>query len=173
MITVLQQTIDKVQSLKNTSSDIADSIKNLTDELNSIKIMISPVNINASGNASTKISVMGAMTQCSFGIMPGSYMSIRVTTLTSSMPSSNITDSKIGVNILPFGGCSSPTNPTMNPFVFPWVCIPTLTPFIPTNPTMLLEEAPVTTSNSKAMCSFAAGGVVSFTTPGQFNAKTS
>lgn len=173
MIAALQQAIDKVQSLKNTSSDIADSIKNLANELNGIKIIISPVNINASGNASKMLSVMGAMTQCSFGIMPSSYMSTRVTTLTSSMPSSNITDSKIGVNILPFGGCSSPTNPTMNPYVFPWVCIPTLTPFIPTNPTMLLEKAPVTTSDSKSMCTFAAGGVVSFTTPGQFNAKTS
>ncbi|MDE5039665.1 DUF4280 domain-containing protein, partial [Francisella tularensis subsp. holarctica] len=63
--------------------------------------------------------------------------------------------------------------PTLNPFSLPWVCIPNSSAFIPTNPTTLLENAPITTINRKAMCMFAPGGIVDFISSGQLHVKTS
>lgn len=171
MLNDLNSAIDKVQNLQSQSSDLADKLSQLANELNNIKTVLSPTQVNASSAASQLTSVMGGMLMCSFAVSPGSYLSIRATTLTSSLPSSNISDSKIGVNIIPFAGCTNPANPAKIPFVFPWPCIPMLNPFTPTSPTTMLEKMPITTVNSKAMCTFAAGGIVSFTSPGQFNSK--
>ncbi|AXA32996.1 type VI secretion system PAAR-like protein IglG [Francisella adeliensis] len=171
MLDDLKNAIENTKKLQSQSSDLANKINDLATELNNIKTIVSPVSVSAGGAASQVTSVMGGMLMCSFGIAPSSYLSIRATTLTSSLPSSNISDSKIGVNILPFGACTNPANPAKIPFVFPWPCIPTLTPFIPTSPTTMLEKMPITTMNSKAMCTFAAGGMVNFISPGQFNAK--
>ncbi|MFC4892155.1 type VI secretion system PAAR-like protein IglG [Pseudofrancisella aestuarii] len=170
---LLENSLQKLSELQQDWGSSKDSIDNLISELNSIKSFLSPTKLNISSSASTLTPSMTAMIKCSFSIAPGTYLSIRVKTLAGSLPSSNITDSKLGVNVLPFAGCTNPANPTMNPFVFPWVCIPMLTPFIPTNPTTLLENAPITTINSKAMCTFAPGGIVSFINSGQINAKTS
>ncbi|AIT09610.1 hypothetical protein LO80_06295 [Candidatus Francisella endociliophora] len=172
MLKELEQAIDQVKALKDQSSNIANSIETLSNELNNIKTILSPSSVNASNSASQLTSVLGATTLCSFGTGPGSYLSIRATVLTSMLPSSNITDSVIGVNVLPFPGCVNPSNPAKVPFVFPWPCVPLLTPFTPTSPTTILQGAPITTINSKAFCNFASGGVVSFINPGQFNAKT-
>jgi hypothetical protein len=172
MLDDLKSAIENTQKLQSQSSDLANKVSNLAAELNNIKTIISPVSLGSGGAASQVTSVMGGTLMCSFGIAPASYLSVRATTLTSSLPSSNISDSKIGVNVLPFGACTNPANPAKIPFVFPWPCMPALTPFIPTSPTTMLEKMPITTINSKAMCTFAAGGVVSFISPGQFNAKT-
>ena len=174
MLDDIKNTINSLEEMKNVVDNSSlNAIDNILSELNNIKIILSPTKLTISSNATNLTSVMSGTIKCSFSVAPGSYMSIRATMLTSNLPSSNITDSKLGVNILPFAGCTNPANPTMNPFVFPWVCIPLLTPFIPTNPTMLLQNAPITTINSKAICNFAAGGVVGFINSGQINVKTS
>ncbi|APC96462.1 type VI secretion system PAAR-like protein IglG [Francisella frigiditurris] len=170
---LLENSLQKLNGLQQNWGSIKGSVDSLISELNNIKSFLSPTKLNISSSASTLTPSMTAMIKCSFSLAPGTYLSIRVKTLAGNLPGSNITDSKLGVNILPFAGCSNPANPTMNPFMFPWVCIPNLTPFIPTNPTTLLENAPITTINSKAMCTFAPGGIVNFINGGQINAKTS
>lgn len=170
MIEEIDELAKRVENLRNSSS-IEDSLASLANELKNIRTNISPVSINASSNASAISATMGAMTVCSFGVAPSSYMSTRFKTLSGNMPSSNITDSNIGVNILPFVGCSNPANPTMSWWYFPWICIPALSPFIPTSPNIFIENIPITTIKSKAMCTFASGGVVSFAAPGQINVK--
>ncbi|MDE4992566.1 PAAR-like protein, partial [Francisella tularensis] len=75
--------------------------------------------------------------------------------------------------IIPFAGCTNPANPTMNPCSCPWVCIPNLSAIIPTNPTTLMENAPITTKKSKAMWMYAPGGIVYFISSGQKNVITS
>lgn len=186
MATTIDMSIKRLQTLmQNYNSNFQSSFSSRTDEcsvfindiiqqLNNLKSHIEPVNIKITNNASNLASVMGAQIQCSFGIGPGSYIGSRFLTNIGQMPSSNITDSKLGVNLLPFSGCSSPTNPFFKPpfIVPPLPCIPTITSFIPTNPTILLENSPVTTINSKGICTFAPGGVISFSNAGQNSTKT-
>ncbi|AHB98680.1 type VI secretion system PAAR-like protein IglG [Francisella orientalis] len=173
MLDIINDSLKRLETISNNDENIKGSISNLVSELNNIKILLSPTELNLSSSASTLTPSMTAQIKCSFSLAPGVYLSTRVKTLAGNLPASNITDSKLGANILPFAGCTNPANPTMNPFVFPWVCIPNLSPFIPTNPTTLLEGAPITTMNSKAMCTFAPGGIVNFISSGQINVKTS
>ena len=171
MLSTIDNSLKRLEQIKANDKSIKNSIGDLISELNNIKTLLSPTQLNISSNASTLVSSMGAQIKCSFSLAPGAYLSIRVKTLVGNLPASNITDSKLGTNILSFAGCVNPANPTMNPFSFPWVCIPNLSPFIPTNPTTLLENAPITTMNSKAMCIFAPGGIVNFISNGQINVK--
>ncbi|MBK2094608.1 type VI secretion system PAAR-like protein IglG [Francisella philomiragia] len=173
MLDIINDSLKRLEAISNNDEDIKDSISNLVSELNNIKTLLNPTKLNLSSSASTLIPSMTAQIKCSFSLAPGIYLSTRIKTLAGNLPASNITDSKLGANILPFAGCTNPANPTMNPFVFPWVCIPNLSPFIPTNPTTLLENAPINTMNSKAICTFAPGGIVNFINSGQINAKTS
>lgn len=173
MLDIINDSLKRLETAPNSDDSINNAISNLISELNNIKTLLSPTNLNLSGSASTLTPSMTAQIKCSFSLAPGVYLSTRIKTLAGNLPASNITDSKLGANILPFAGCTNPANPTMNPFVFPWVCIPNLTPFIPTNPTTLLEGAPINTMNNKAICTFAAGGMVNFISSGQINAKTS
>ncbi|API87161.1 MULTISPECIES: type VI secretion system PAAR-like protein IglG [Francisella] len=174
MLSTIDDSLKRLDEISQSNdSNMQSSIANLVSELNNIKTLLTPTKLNLSSSGSTLTPSMGAQIKCSFSLAPGAYFSIRMKTLAGSLPASNITDSKLGANILPFAGCSNPVNPTMNPFMFPWVCIPNLSPFIPTNPTTFFENAPITTTNSKAMCMFAPGGVVNFINSGQINAKTS
>lgn len=173
---------DKLNEIKNKieisskgSIKSNTSIKFINDkiqQIDNIKSHIAPVNINLSSNASKFAIVLGAQTQCSFGMGPSSYIGSRVKTMAGGKPGSNITDSKLGLNLLPFPGCSNPSNPFFKP---PWIvpplpCIPQVASFIPTSPTILLENIPVTTIDSKGICSFAPGGVISFINAGQSTA---
>lgn len=174
MLDALEQVINKIDSLKKDTSNKSKDLDNLSNELDKLKIIVTPVKLDISSNTSVFLSSLSGMIKCSFSVAPGTYLSVRATTLVGNMPSSNISDSKFMINIVPFGGCLNVTNPFFKPpfIVPPLPCIPTLSPFIPTQPTVLLENMPVTTEKSKAMCTFAPGGVVSFITPGQFNAQT-
>lgn len=149
------------------------NLNTLIKEINNIKALISPsITKTDSVSANMLSSVASALMKCSFSISPGTYISNKIKILTYNMPSSNIFDSKIGVNIIPFTGCTNPTSPLKNPFAMPWPCLPQLTPFIATNLTCLLDGFPITTKESKAMCTFAPGGVVSFLNSGQNIVKT-
>ncbi|MBK1641661.1 hypothetical protein CKO12_07180 [Chromatium okenii] len=117
----------------------------------------------------------GAMLQCSFGVAPSTFMVLPVNrTLTSNMPAANIMDHVPLVNILPFGMCSSPANPTVASataaalgVLTPMPCIPaTATPWVPGSPTVLLANMPALNETSKLICSY--GGVISVLLPGQF-----
>ena len=116
---------------------------------------------------------MGAALQCSFGMAPSSLVVLPTNKmLTSNMPAANIMDNKPMVNIMPFGMCSSPANPTVAAataaalgVLTPMPCNPVaVAPWAPGAPTTLVRGNPALTSGSMCMCAF--GGVISLTFPG-------
>ena len=116
----------------------------------------------------------GAMLQCSFGLAPGTLMVLPVNqVMTSYMPAANIMDNKPMVNILPFGMCTSPANPTVAAataaalgVLTPMPCIPvTPAPWAPGAPTVLLGNMPALDNTCKLMCTW--GGVIQIVNPGQ------
>jgi hypothetical protein len=120
---------------------------------------------------------MGAMMQCSFGAAPSSLVVLPVNkVLAENMPAANIMDNKPMVNILPFGVCNCPANPTVAAataaalgVLTPMPCIPaTAAPWTPGAPTVLVANMPALNNTSKCTCSW--GGVIQFTSPG--TAKT-
>jgi len=121
---------------------------------------------------------MGAMLQCSFGAAPATLMVLPSNRVLTGTPDANIMDSKPMVNILPFGMCSSPANPTVAAataaamgVLTPMPCIPnTPAPWIPGAPTVLLANMPTLNSTSKCMCMW--GGVIQIVNPGEFTVMT-
>ena len=118
----------------------------------------------------------GAMLQCSFGAAPSALMVLPANRVMSSMPVANIMDNKPMVNILPFGMCSSPSNPavaaataTPPPGVLkPQPCVPVIAaPWAPGSPTVLVGNLPALNQNCKLMCNW--GGIIQVTAPGQVN----
>jgi hypothetical protein len=117
---------------------------------------------------------MGAMLQCSFGVAPSTFMVLPVNRVLSSfVPAANIMDNKPMVNILPFGMCTSPANPTVAAataaalgVLTPMPCIPnTVAPWAPGAATVLLANMPALDDTSKLTCLW--GGMISVSMPGQ------
>ena len=117
---------------------------------------------------------MGAMMTCPFGAAPSTLVPTPKMIMTSNMVAANIMDHIPIVNIPPFGVCSSPANPTVAAataaalgVLTPMPCVPnTPAPWVPGAVTVLLDKSPALDDTSKLMCVW--GGVISFTTPGQF-----
>lgn len=116
----------------------------------------------------------GATLQCSFGAAPSTLMVLPANQcITSNMPAATIMDNKPMVNILPFGMCSSPANPTVASataaalgVLTPMPCVPVIpAPWVPGAPTVLLGNFPVLNNSSKLMCAYA--GVIQVVVPGQ------
>jgi hypothetical protein len=117
---------------------------------------------------------MGAMLQCSFGVAPSSLVVLpQNQTLTGALPAANIMDNKPLANILPFGMCNSPSNPTVAAataaalgVLTPMPCVPvTAAPWIVGAPTVLVGNMPALNDSSKLMCNW--GGVIQVVNPGQ------
>jgi uncharacterized protein DUF4280 len=115
-----------------------------------------------------------AMLKCSMGLAPGTLMVTPEKMVnTSNQPAANIMDHKPMVNIMPFGMCKSPANPTVAAatasalgVLTPMPCIPnTPAPWVPGAPTVLLKNFPALNDTSKLMCIWA--GVIEVTNPGQ------
>ena len=121
---------------------------------------------------------MGAMMQCSFGLVPSSLVVLpKNETFTDQMPDANIMDHIPMVNIMPFGMCTSLANPTVAAataaamgVLTPMPCIPnTPAPWITGAPTVMLGYAPTLDNVSKLMCIWA--GVIQFSTPGEMTVE--
>jgi len=118
---------------------------------------------------------MGAMLQCSFGVAPSSLVVLPQNRVLTSTPDANIMDNKPLVNIMPFGMCSSPSNPAVAAattaalgVLTPMPCVPvTPAPWVTGSPTVLLGNMPALNNSSKLMCAW--GGVIQITSPGEFN----
>jgi hypothetical protein len=116
---------------------------------------------------------MGSMLQCSFGAAPSSLVVLPDNRVLTSTPDANIMDNKPLVNIMPFGMCSSPANPTVAAataaalgVLTPMPCVPaTPAPWVPGAPTVLIGSIPALDNNCKLMCLW--GGVIQITNPGQ------
>lgn len=116
----------------------------------------------------------GAVLQCSFGVAPSSLVVLPLNkVLTSNQPAANIMDHKPLVNIMPFGMCSSPANPTVAAataaalgVLTPMPCVPaTSSPWVPGTPTVHIANMPAVDNNCKLMCNW--GGVIMVNFPGQ------
>jgi hypothetical protein len=117
---------------------------------------------------------MGAMMQCTFGMAPSSLVVLPTNMVfTDQVPDANIMDHIPMVNIMPFGMCMSPANPTVAAataaalgVLTPMPCIPnTPAPWVPGAPTVLLANAPTLDNTSQLICTW--GGVITFATPGE------
>lgn len=117
---------------------------------------------------------MTAQMMCSFGLAPSALMPTPKTVITSNQIAANIMDHVPMMNIMPFGMCTSPANPTVAAataaalgVLTPMPCIPaTASPWVPGSPTVLLCNQAALNNTSKLMCNW--GGVIQFITPGQF-----
>jgi hypothetical protein len=117
---------------------------------------------------------MGAMMQCSFGMAPSSLVVLPTNrVMTNMVPDANIMDHIPMVNIMPFGMCTSPANPTVAAataaalgVLTPMPCIPaTPAPWIAGAPTVLLGNFPSLDNVSQLMCIW--GGVITFADAGE------
>ena len=117
----------------------------------------------------------GATLMCSFGLAPGQLMVLPVErVLTSNQPAATIMDHQPMVNIMPFGMCTTLSNPQVaaattaaQGVLTPQPCIPmTQTPWVPGAPTLLIGNMPAVDNTCTCNCLW--GGVVSVRVPGQF-----
>lgn len=115
---------------------------------------------------------MGALLQCSFGLAPSSLVVLPANkVLAEGPPAANIMDHKPLVNILPFGMCSAPANPTVVAataaalgVLTPMPCVPaTAAPWIPGAPTVLIANMPALDNVSTCLCNW--GGVIKVASP--------
>jgi hypothetical protein len=109
-----------------------------------------------------------AKLKCSMGAAPGTFMVTPEKMVnTSNQPAANIMDNIPMKNILPFGTCSSPSNPAVIAAMgSPVPCVPvTVAPWAPGAPTVLLKNFPALNDTSKLICMM--GGVIEVTDPGQ------
>jgi len=97
--------------------------------------------------------------------------------MTSQVPDANIMDHVPMVNIMPFGMCMAPTNPTVatataaaSGVLTPMPCVPaTPTPWTPGAPTVMIGNMPALDNTSVLTCIW--GGVIQFVTPGEFTVQ--
>lgn len=116
----------------------------------------------------------GASLMCSFGLAPSSLVVLPTNrTLTGNMPAATIMDHVPLVNIMPFGQCTSLSNPTVASatsaalgVLTPMPCIPvTPSPWTPGSPTVSVGTQPALNNTSKLMCNWL--GVITIISPGQ------
>jgi hypothetical protein len=109
-----------------------------------------------------------AMLKCSMGVAPGTFMVTPEKMVnTSSQPAANIMDHIPMKNIMPFGMCTSPSNPAVAAAMgSPVPCVPvTPSPWMPGAPTVILKGSPALNDTSKLICMM--GGTIEVTNPGQ------
>ena len=117
---------------------------------------------------------MGAMMTCTFGAAPSSLVVLpKNKVLAEGPPAANIMDHIPLVNIMPFGMCQSPANPTVAAataaamgVLTPMPCIPvTPAPWVAGSPTVTLANQPALNKSSMLMCNWA--GQISIQMEGQ------
>lgn|SRR5947207_2103959 len=116
----------------------------------------------------------GAMMTCSFGAAPSALNVLPVNrVMAGGLPAAAIMDHAPMVNIMPFGVCSSPSNPVVAAattaalgVLTPMPCVPaTPAPWVPGVPTTMIGNMPALNDSCKLTCIW--GGMIQFTAPGQ------
>lgn len=114
---------------------------------------------------------MGAQMMCSFGMAPSALVVAAPRPLVGGAPAACITDFAPGVNIPPFGMCTSMANPTVAAataaafgVLTPMPCMPvTVAPWAPPGQ-VLVGGVPALMNTAKCMCAW--GGSISILNPG-------
>ena len=108
----------------------------------------------------------GAMLQCSFGMAPSTLAVVSPQNTAQKMPIATIMDNVPFLNIMPFGPCSSLSNPTVASataaalgVLTPMPCTPVIpAPWAPGSMTVTVGKKPALTSTSQCMCAY--GGLI-------------
>lgn len=115
----------------------------------------------------------GATLACPFGLAPGTLNVIPTNmVMMESRPPATIMDIAPGVNIAPFGLCTSLGNPVTAAqtaaalgVLTPGACVPTVVaPWAPGSPMTLIGGLPALTNASTCTCAY--GGVITVVVPG-------
>lgn len=117
----------------------------------------------------------GASITCSFGAAPSVLNVLPAAKVMSSQALASIMDNISMVNIIPFGMCSSPSNPNVASasaaalgVLTPMPCMPVIAgPWMPGSPKLLIGGRPALTSDSRLMCQW--GGLIQIAFPGTVN----
>ncbi|MFT3721518.1 DUF4280 domain-containing protein [Pseudorhodoferax sp.] len=116
----------------------------------------------------------GATLGCSFGLAPGTLAVLPLRRmLTRSQPAATVMDHQPLVNVMPFGACTTPSNPAVAAataaalgVLTPMPCMPvTPAPWVPGTATVLEGGVPVLNSTSTLQCVW--GGTIRVLAPGQ------
>lgn len=121
----------------------------------------------SSQTSSTMATCSGSVFTCSFGMGSASLVPSSTTVTVNNKAASNINDIITVVNIPSLSGCTNPLSPLMTTTSTFWTCMPVLSAFVATNPITLISGSPINTINNMATCSFATGGVISFSDASQ------
>lgn len=124
-----------------------------------------------------ELVVNGAQCKCSFGAAPSALLVLPAKMVNGQkLPVATIADAVPMTNILPFGMCSSPTNPAViaataaaSGVFTPAPCTPATVAWAPGKPMVLVGKTPALDKDATCPCSL--GGVISVANPGQVNAK--
>jgi hypothetical protein len=114
---------------------------------------------------------MGALLQCSFGLLPASLAVLPVdNVIVEGTPLATITAST-PMNVATFGMCTSLANPEVAAattaalgVLTPMPCEPVLVPWSPGSPKTLIGGQPALVAGSMCQCAF--GGVINILFPG-------
>jgi hypothetical protein len=116
----------------------------------------------------------GASLQCSFGTVPSTLtVTPENRTNAGSLPAATIMDNVPMKNIMPFGMCTTLSNPQVAAatsaamgVLTPQPCVPVTTaPWTPGSPTVTVGNKPALNTTCRLMCTW--GGVISVVSPGQ------
>jgi hypothetical protein len=116
----------------------------------------------------------GASLTCSFGVAPGQFIVLPTNRVAASnIPAATIMDNVPMSNIMPFGMCTTASNPQVaaataaaGGVLTPVPCIPvTTTPWTPGSPTVLINGTPGLNSACQLNCTW--GGMITVSNPGQ------
>jgi hypothetical protein len=118
--------------------------------------------------------VNSAVLMCSFGVAPSS-LTVLPTNMVKcgNQPAANIMDHKPNVNIMPFGMCTTPSNPQVAAatsaamgVLTPVPCVPVTTaPWTPGVPKVMIANQPSVDNTCTCMCNW--GGVITIAFAGQ------
>ncbi|MCE5241910.1 MAG: DUF4280 domain-containing protein [Desulfobacteraceae bacterium] len=119
----------------------------------------------------------GALLQCCFGMAPSTLMVLPTNKVMVTQFAATIMDNKPFLNVMPFGMCTTPSNPAVAAataaalgVLTPMPCVPvTVAPWVPGKPTVLLGSFPALTDSSILMCMW--GGVIKINLAGQFTVQ--
>lgn len=121
----------------------------------------------------------GTVLSCTFGAAPSTYVATPLPDApTPIVPAATIIQTLPMVNIMPFGMCSSLSNPAVSSataaalgVLTPMPCVPVpITPWIPGAPTITYVGLPLATTNDRCSCAW--GGMISVTVPACQTYKT-
>lgn len=124
--------------------------------------------------------VATAQLMCSFGVAPSALNVVPkgVPVQAGGQMAATIQDFAPNVNIMPFGMCTTLSNPQVaaatsaaSGVLTPQPCIPVTTaPWTPGSPTVQINGAPALTAECTCQCAW--GGMITIVSPGQMQTQT-